>query len=114
MGSTQGAFKKDIITLEVFSHTKFTGIEVSLSKYMWEIKKLQGGDLLLKRGKRTYRKYKARDSYCLQYMEEKFAIASYNKPNEMLSQRLEIVYAFRHKKKTKLQASLLKECDFKR
>ena len=41
-------------------------------------------------------KYKTGDKYCLQSMEEKLAVASYNILNELLNQRSEILNACRH------------------
>lgn len=44
------------------------------------------------------RKYKACDIYCLLCMEEKLAIATYNNPNMLLNQRLEILNGYKHKR----------------
>ena len=60
---------------------------------MWEIKKNQGLDPILKWEiikKKKCKKYKAGDRYSLLCMEEKLVIASYNNPSELLNQRSEI------------------------
>ena len=44
------------------------------------------------------RKYKAGDKYWPLCLEEKIAIVSYNNPNELLTQRPEILNASKHKK----------------
>ena len=44
------------------------------------------------------RKYKRGSKYCQIYMEEKLGIASYNKPNESLNKRSEILNICRHEK----------------
>ena len=87
MGSTQEAFKKDITTMEVVLHTKYTGTELIYQTICNKSKKKQCRDLILKWEivKKKCLEYKAGDKYCLLYMEEKLAIDSYNNSNELLN-----------------------------
>ena len=95
MGSIQKAFKKDIIIIEVFSATKYTG--KGLVYLFVGTQKEERNRFYIKMGnsKKQCRKYKAGDRYCLLCMLEKVAIASYNKYNELLDRRSEISNAYR-------------------
>ena len=57
-----------------------------------------GSYIKMGNNKKKSRKYQAGYKYCLLCMEEKLAVASYNRPWELFNQRSEILNSYRHKK----------------
>ena len=80
-----------------FAH-KIYRYRTSLSNYAWEIFKNLGTDPILKWEIVKNAVNIKRDKYCNLCMEKKLGIASYNNPNELLNQKLEILNVCRHKK----------------
>ena len=99
IGSTQGPFKKRYYNHKSsFTHERYRH-STSLSNYIWDVKKKQDIDPILKwEIIKKCHKYRAGNKYCLLCMEEKLAIASYDNSRELLNQRSEVLNTCRHRR----------------
>lgn len=82
VGSNEGNFKKYYYNhISSFKNETYR-YNISLSKYVWSIKQEDRMDPILK-----HCKYKASNKFCILCMEEKLAIATFNKnqSSEMLN-----------------------------